>query len=511
MSVSAYGASRTSPGPILLALLAILLVLLALGIVITGKMAIYGLIGLLFFVLFVQWPVLGLYATTVLLLLSGSQNVISLISEQTPLAMTLARLCGMAALAAWFINMLLRKMQLQFNWPVIWISAFCGWAAVGTLASAYSAELWPEWFRLINLLLYFLLAVNVLNTTRNLHYYIVLLLSCAAIMSLVSLAQYLIPALQVTQEQAWASLGGAGSWAGAYIDPESLQGEPAIRVSGRQSHSLWLAMTLLLLLPLHTYWWKTATTKTLRTFIILIVLLEVVALVLTFTRTAFLVGIVIGFLLLTRHLVRMNPLRFFGVLFLLVVAYVMLPNAYKERVLNPKQYVGSQSVQSRIALQEAAWYYTMQNPVLGTGPGGFGMEFINETNETATTMRYMVAKQAWNAVFIGTHNLYLQLSANQGFIGLALFMIFFVLTLRKLWIEEQRFIREGDWRGAALAGSLFVSLIGFALCGIFLHALMQKIWWMVAAAAVVIPMYKMGFKEGLSPGMTVSTEAPIRR
>ncbi|MCC6144261.1 MAG: O-antigen ligase family protein [Candidatus Hydrogenedentes bacterium] len=511
MSATAYGASRTTPGPILVAAIALLVVLLAFGIVITGKMAVFALIGLFFFVLFVQWPVLGLYATTVLLLLSGSQNVISLISEQTPLAMTLSRLCGMAALAAWLINMLLRKMKFEFNWPVLWISAFCGWTAVCTLVSAYAGELWPEWFRLMNLLLYLLLAVNVLDTTRKLHYYIILLLACAAIMSFVSFAQYLMPSLQVAQEQAWARMGGAGSWAGAYIDPESLAGEPAIRVSGRQAHSLWLAMTLLLLLPLHTYWWTTAKTKTMRTLIILMVLLEVVTLVLTFTRTAFLVGIVIGLMLWTRHLVRMNPLRFFGFLLILVIGYTLLPNAYKERVLSPKQYVGSQSVQSRLALQEAAWDYTMENPIFGTGPGGFGENFIRETNETATTMRFMVLKQAWNAVFIGTHNLYLQLSANQGLVGLALYLVFFVLTLRKLWVYEQQLIRDGDIRGATLAGAVFVSLIGFALCGVFLHALMQKIWWMVAAVAIVIPMYRMNFKEGLSPGLSISSEAPVRR
>ena len=41
--------------------------------------------------------------------------------------------------------------------------------------------------------------------------------------------------------------------------------------------------------------------------------------------------------------------------------------------------------------------------------------------------------------------------------------------------------------------ALIVSLIGFMLCGVFLHALHQVIWWMVAAAAVALPLHDLKF------------------
>jgi hypothetical protein len=36
-----------------------------------------------------------------------------------------------------------------------------------------------------------------------------------------------------------------------------------------------------------------------------------------------------------------------------------------------------------------------------------------------------------------------------------------------------------------------VSLISFLLCGLFLHALQQKVWWMVASAAAAAPLIEV--------------------
>lgn len=490
MSVNTYqSGSGINPWQVLGFLL--LAAILCVGIVALQENAIYLLIATMLFVAFVHVPVLGLYATTLLLLLSGSQGILGSVQEGA-IAVTLSRLCGTAALGAWLINILARKISFQLNAPAIWLCVYCAWALFSTVMSLEVGELFPEWFRLVTLLGFFLLAVNTLNTPRKLHIYVVILVFSGMVMSLVAVIQVVTPQLQVAGIEAWRTLGSADV---AFIDQESLQGEAAIRASGTAGHSNWLAMALLLILPLNAYWWKVCNNWRCKTFILMSTALEVLALVFTYTRTGLVIGVVLGLLLLFKQLVRMTPLRVCAFLLALIAAWLALPQPYKERVLNPKQYTESRSVQSRFELQEAAAEYAIANPVFGLGTGGFGTEFVRENNRTARTMKYFVDYAGWQAVFIGTHNMYLQIASDTGFVGLFFFICFYVLTVRGVMRAEDRFRQDGDVWGETLCASLFVSLIGFALVAVFLHALTQKIWWMITAAAIVIPLYNMHFKD----------------
>ena len=493
MSVSAE--TRPSFNPLFGVFILVLAAVLAISVTLMGNLAVFGLLAAFLFILFVGYPVLGLYATTALLLLSGSAGVIGFVSEGSTLAVTLAKLCGLAALSAWAINVLTRKIHVELSAPVVLLGAFCVWALTGSVLSVDVRQTWPEWIRLITLFGYFLLAVNTLNSRRNIHIFVILLLLCGLAMSFVAVAQYCLPQYHFAGAEAWRGLGAVE---GAYIDQESLQGEAAIRVSGRAGHSNWLAMIVLLILPLNFYWYSLAKTKKLKALIIFTIGIELVTLVLTYTRTGLMIGLVLGFLLLLKKFVRVSALRVFAFLFAVVIAWSLLPGAYKERVLSPKQYTGSKSVQSRIELQKAAGRYFLENPVVGLGMGGFGLEFIHERNDTAQMMKFMVNKQGWLPVFIGTHNMPLQLGCDTGAIGLVLFSAFFVLMMRRLFLMEKQYRAAGDVQGAALASALFVSLIGFMFCTVFLHALLQKIWWMIAALAVVLPLYAVNFKEGLA-------------
>ena len=473
--------------PILILALCVYVIALAAAILYAETLAIFALIGAIFFVTFVWHPVLGLYTTTVLLLLSGAGGIVGFVGGTDTLAVTLAKLCGTAALAAWAVNLLARKLPLALNAPVFLLGGFCLWAVFGTLLSPTADQQWPEWVRLITLLGYFLLAINTLNTAQSLRTYILLLLGCGIIMSTVAVLQYIIPA--------WHTTGTLGATEGAYIDPESLQGDAAIRVSGRAGHSNWLAMILLLILPLNTYWFSMTKSSRIRLFILLGIALELAALVFTFTRTGLLIGSLIFFALLLKSMVRVSPLRLFTFLFALVIAWILLPAPYKERVMTPKQYTQSTSVKSRVELQAAAARYMLENPIVGLGLGGFGINFIRENSKTAHTMKYMVERQGWGDIFIGTHNLFLQIGSDTGIVGLLFFLAFLVTALRGLLHSERRYKTIGDKQGQELASALIISIIGFVFCAVFLHALQQKIWWMLAAAAVALQMYNPEFRD----------------
>lgn len=502
--MSTYSQAGLSNSPLFMFIMTAFTLTLSAAIIVAQHQAVFMLAGLLFFILYVSYPVFGVYVTTFLLLLSGSQGIVGYVGDTGEMALTLSKLSGSAALAAWAINVLLQKTPFSLNWVGIWLSIFCMWAMLCTMLGSDLTKQMPEWVRLVTIFGFYLLSINALNKPRNVHVFAVVLVVCGFMMSVIALMQYLIPSWQVDSSTG-VHLGSADA---AFIDAESLQGGAAIRASGRAGHSNWLAFTVLLILPLNGYWYRCVNTKTLKAFIILSVLLQISALVLTYTRTGFLIGIVLVILMLTKKLVHLTPQRIMAFLIAVCFVYVMLPAAYKERVFTPKQYTSSQSVESRLQLQQAAARYTAENPIFGLGMGGFGVDFTREANRTANLMRYMVQYQQWNPVFIGTHNMYLEISASTGLPGLFFFICFYVLMVKKLYAMEQRYKANGDWQGEALASALFVSLVGFMLCSVFLHALTQKIWWMIAAMATVLPLYQMSFRGAVLTHFHTTTEDP---
>lgn len=483
-------ASSPAYNPIILFGIGLVAVLFALGITGYNIVAFGALIGLVVFVFFVRAPEFGVYATTALLLLQGSAGVLGIFNEDSPIAITAAQVVGAAAIGAWLTSTLLSRSSFRWNTPVAYLAAFCIWALLGTVLSPYAETLLPHWARMVFRLGLLVLAVNTLDTSHKIHRYVRVILICAIITSLVSVAQSILPTQRVTGMN-WASATGGG---GAYVDPESLQGEAAVRVAGQSGHSNWLAMTLILLLPLNAYWFQRTRRGWMKPVIIGATALELAVLVLTYTRLGFLALALVFSLLLMWRVIRVTPLRIFGVMLIGVVGFSALPDAYIERVFSPKQYVESQSVRSRLDLQSAATRYGVKNPVFGLGTGGFGMEYIHEGSETATQMRYVVENQGWQAVFIGTHNMYLQIFADMGVVGLALYLLFYYAMFRNLRRAHRRYVVAGDKTGVTMTTVLQICLVAFLFCAVFLHALHQPIWWIVAALAVAIPMHRIDFR-----------------
>jgi len=457
---------------------------LGVAIFASGGYAVMALAGVLAFALYARYPAVGLYVTTVLLLLSGSAGVLGALRVAVPL--TLAKVSGAALLVAWAGNVLVRRQRVHVGKEMIILAAFFAWAGVGVFASSYYQQQWPEWVRLATLVAFFALSVQLLDSPATLHRYLVLLCVCGLLMSLFAIAQYFIPALQLDVATAVQSLGAGAE--GAYIDPDSLSGGAAVRVSGRAGHSNWLAMALLVLLPLNAYWFGTARTRRMQGAVLLTAGCELIALVLTFTRTGFLIGFVAAALLLFRRLIHVGPRRATALAMVVFLSWFLLPGPYKERVLTFTQYSRSDSVSHRLELQEAAFDIMTESPVWGVGLGGFGTHIIEKTSQVAYIMRWLVEDQNWNPVFLGAHNLYLQLACDTGLVGLALILLFFGALLRRLRRARQDFEARGEDRLARMTAVLGVSMLTFLCAGIFLHALQQKIWWMIAAVATVIAM-----------------------
>ncbi len=456
--------------------------LLAAAVLLWGPLALGGLAAIAAFALFLRYPAVGLYVTTVLLLLSGTSGVIGPLRVAIPL--TGAKICGGVALAAWVVNLLVRRQRIVFSREMFILLGFLVWAGIGVFASTSFTQQWPEWFRIGTFVAFYALAVNLLERPKDLHRFLIILCLCGLGMSLYAIAQYLLPSMHLETQTAISEIGAGAE--GAYVDPDSLSGGAAVRVSGRAGHSNWLAMTLLVLLPLNLYWFRAVNRKSAKVLVIATVLAELAALVLTFTRTGFLVGSVVALLIIAGRHIRLTPARVVAFLMAILVAFFLLPGPYKERVLHFSQYSRSDSVSYRIELQQAAFDIATESPLWGVGLGGYGLRIIEKTSQVAQTMRWLVEDQNWNPVFLGPHNFYLQLLCDTGIIGLGIMLLFFGVLLLRLRHARNVYERMGAPRLALMVSVVTLALIAFLLSAIFLHALQQKIWWMIAAFATVL-------------------------
>nr|HPJ99967.1 hypothetical protein [Candidatus Hydrogenedentota bacterium] len=84
---------------------AFLAVLAGFAVLAGGVYALLAELGLIVFVLILRWPVLGLYLTTALLLLSGPSGVIG--SVRVAIPVTAAKVVGAMTFASWLLNVTL--------------------------------------------------------------------------------------------------------------------------------------------------------------------------------------------------------------------------------------------------------------------------------------------------------------------------------------------------------------------------------------------------------------------
>lgn len=472
--------SRSGLNAINLAIVIALGLAVAVAILAVEEKAVVGVVGLVLVFFFVKNPVNGLYLTTALLLLSGTLGGLGIVPYGMP--STAAKACGAATMAAWVLNMLTTEKRLRFGREVFIPLAFAAWALVGISFSLTWRVQLAEWNRLMAVVLYFILAIHLLDTPQRLHRFVVVVLGCAFAMSIYAIAQYFIPRFQLAGVAGIESIAGGADM--AFIDPEGTVTGAAVRVTGGTGHSNWLAFMLLLILPLNVYWFTAMKSRRGKLLVLTAVAVELAALVLTFTRVSLIVGLLIALILVARSLVRLNPYRLSALAAALVIAWFFVPTPYKERVLDFSSYSESESTAARFDLQTYAWEYMQEFPVVGVGLGGFGLHFYEENSPYAAMLRWMNDELGFNPLYYGPHNMYLQLGSESGTVGLVLMLLFFLVALLHAHRAERLFRLAGEREMATLAGAVTVSVLAFLLCAVFLHALQQKIWWMVFATAI---------------------------
>ena len=215
-----------------------------------------------------------------------------------------------------------------------------------------------------------------------------------------------------------------------------------------------LALMLNLLLPLTVALLLASRGRGARLLLAIIIGLEVVAIVATFSRAGFLTLAVVGTLQVVHTQRAWRKVAAIGAVAVGLALVALVPGGYALH-LGTVTDISSDptgSAQERLALMGAAVRVIVEHPLFGAG---LGMNVIPITEDMG----------GWRTV----HNVYLQIAADLGLVGLALFL---VLVIGCVWhVRTVRREREGlgsrrDELGH-LARGIELSLVAFGIAAMF--------------------------------------------
>ncbi len=411
--------------------------LAGLGIVLAGvllslvplKIGLSALAGVLFLAAAVRWPVLGLAAACALLTVEGISS-----SQLGPV--TEVRLVGVAAFGAWITHMLLFGQRLRFNRPLAYILAFVFWIGLSFLWALEPSLGGSYYVTVLQLVLLYVLVINVVDSRRNLAIVLsALLLGALATsgMSLHLITKNVLERARTFEAQNandYAAAVGLGLVAGLYFL--------------RRSRAWWAKIILFLSL-----------------------LAVAAPLVMAQSRGGWLASFsALGvFLWHTRR-------RWLNMLLILISALVVLTGIYYSGMINftlVDRAVDLVEVRERGSDRFDIWGVGLgmirDHPLAGVGFKQFGRVYNTYRAAYPGIRKDLVNNRDPHSVYVG-------ISAELGLVGLLLFGMIFLSTL-----TEYRLPRgEGAWLGRALPAYILV-------LGISGTIYLSKVYWVALALA----------------------------
>ena len=132
------------------------------------------------------------------------------------------------------------------------------------------------------------------------------------------------------------------------------------------------------------------------------------------------------------------------------------------------------AIKGRTTEALAAWNVFTAHPITGVGPDRFFREFSRiEANKLG--LKHLDTNRR-------SHNLYLEIAADLGLVGLLSFIAIMATTLLQLMAAQHRW-RDRDPAKAALAAGLMFALYSYVITAVFLQLSYQRYLWAMVALA----------------------------
>ena len=140
------------------------------------------------------------------------------------------------------------------------------------------------------------------------------------------------------------------------------------------------------------------------------------------------------------------------------------------------------SFQERKLYALTAWAMFLDHPLLGVGPGNYTVHFDHYADLVGFSARDY--EQPGEVHY--PHNLYLEIAAESGIFGLAVFGAAAVAAFVGLRQARGSLAARGDSRSADLARAFEIALVGYLVSSVFLHGHFQRYLWLLFGFAAAL-------------------------
>lgn len=385
-------------------------------------------------------------------------------SPASAVMLSVTKILGVLTILAATVDLLIhhRSLELRRAWTAESRAAV---ALVGAVVLAGLVHSTPdsriEIIRQVTILIFVLVTIWFIRSHRDLERVIHVLVIVATLVAVQSILQRTSNATNVSDE--WVAE------AGAVLDVGESSGA-VVRTSGTFSHPAWLGLFLSLTVPMTLFVVWTASSRLIAVGGFLSLVIQALGVFSTYSRMAY-IGVAVGILLFAMRR-RFGPGMIVAMILAGMAMFPLLPEAMRLRVYSIVDYQASSSSLTRIGQQMAGLLMFEHNPLLGVGPGNFEPQVMRYANHIP---------EIYNVQPIGAHNMYVEIAAETGMVGLAAA----IWLLAVSWRDARRLRREaaasGDPHRAMLFESLGIALIVFIVSAFFVHAQYRKEWWLLVA------------------------------
>ena len=390
-------------------------------------------------------------------------------------------------LAGPLVVRLLRREPVVVDRSLLLLFAFLGAVLLSTFVvqDVPEATRWLTTFLVEGVLLFFV-TLNLFRTPDRLRRALNVLLVCGAVLGGLTLYQ------EATRSYGQQFGGLAQRNLEFLLHERNAERDPfrpaekigvSNRAGGPVAEPNRYAQILLVLLPLAYFRARSEERRGARIGLFACGALILGGVLLTYSRGGFVTVVIMVTMLALTRAIRWRALAAAAAA-VLVVVFAMAPG-FVLRMATLQETPGllegtdSQSddvMRSRLTETLAAWSVFVDHPVVGVGPGQYAPVYSTEYMSNPD-IAFKVIDRPRRA-----HNLYFELAAETGILGIVTFLALVGLIQVRLWRAWRRLRGERDDL-AGLALGFFVAISGYLVSAVFLHLSYQRYYWLLLGLA----------------------------
>lgn len=258
-------------------------------------------------------------------------------------------------------------------------------------------------------------------------------------------------------------------------------GDSESRITGPIGDPNFYAQTMLVLVPLALERLRSERSWFLRALAIWSLVVCIGTILATLSRGAFLGLAVVAVLWMIRY--PPKPPALIAMLIGIALLLPVIPERYTDRVstlysaiVGPSnERLDDHSVRGRTSEAIAAVMMFADSPLIGVGLGNYNVNYQQYSRLLGLDPR----REDRSA-----HNLYLEIAAERGLLGLTAFGALVVVMFRSMWRARARLISVGLSSYASMVDAFSIAMTSYMVTSIFLHDAYPRYFWILVGVAL---------------------------